>query len=225
VFANDRLLRIEGAEELARKGVVFEPLQTAIEKHPALLQQYFMAHPVDLGAQKFAALHAAHASAGVLIHVPKNVELDLPLVSFHWIDAAKTAVYPHTLIVAGENSKVRVVDFLGSTDPKGVGLACGLNDLLVGPGAKVDYVCFQRWGSAVTSFQLQLHAGGERRGSSQPVRESRSGVRPAGEPEHPGGRWGAQRNAGAVGGERPAGVRPADPAVSRRAQHLERPSL
>ena len=183
VFANDRLVRIEGAEELAKKGVVFEPLATAIEKHPALLQKYFMAHPVDLGAQKFAALHAAHASAGVLIHVPKNVELELPLVSYHWIDAAKTAVYPHTLIVAGENAKVRVVDFLGSTDPKGGGLACGLNDLLVGPGAKVDYVCFQRWGTAVTSFQLnstRVEKDGEARslfvnlGAAYARQESRS---------------------------------------------------
>ena len=183
VFANDRLVRIEGAEELARKGVVFEPLSTAIEKHPALLQKYFMAHPVDLGAQKFAALHAAHASAGVLIHVPKNVELDLPLVSYHWIDAAKTAVFPHTLIVAGENAKLKVVDFLGSTDVRGCGLACGLNDLLVGPGAKVDYVCLQRWGSAVTSFQLnstRVEKDGEARslfvnlGAAYARQESRS---------------------------------------------------
>ena len=183
VFANDRLIRIEGAEELAKKGVVFEPLASAIEKHPALLQQHFMAHPVDLGAQKFAALHAAHASAGVLIHVPKNTELNLPLVSYHWIDGAKTSVFPHTLIVAGENSRVRVVDFLGSTDPKGGGLSCGLNDLLVGPGAKVDYVCFQRWGTKVTSFQLnstRVERDGEARslflnlGAAYARQESRS---------------------------------------------------
>ncbi len=72
VFANDRLLHFEGGEELQKKGVIFESLSGALQKHPDLLQKYFMAHPVDLGAQKFAALHAAHASAGVLIHVPKK---------------------------------------------------------------------------------------------------------------------------------------------------------
>jgi Fe-S cluster assembly protein SufD len=155
----------------------------ALEKHPALLEKYFMAHPVDLGAQKFAALHAAHASAGVLIHVPKNVELELPLVAFHWLDGAESAVFPHTLIVAGENSKVTMVDFLGSTDARGAGLACGVNDLLVGVGAKVNYVGLQQWGSAVTSFQLnstRVEKDGEARslfvnlGAAYARQESRS---------------------------------------------------
>ena len=183
VFANDRLLHFEGGEELRKKGVIFESLSGALQKHPDLLQKYFMAHPVDLGAQKFAALHAAHASAGVLIHVPKNVELELPLVSFHWLDGDESSVFPHTLIVAGENSKVTVVDFLASTNKEGVGLACGLNDLLVGPGAKVDYVCLQQWGKQVTSFQLnstRVEKDGEARslfvnlGAAYARQESRS---------------------------------------------------
>ena len=183
VFANDRLLHFEGGEELRKKGVIFESLSGALQKHPDLLQKYFMAHPVDLGAQKFAALHAAHASAGVLIHVPKNVELELPLVSFHWLDGDESSVFPHTLIVAGENSKVTVVDFLASTNEKGMGLACGLNDLLVGPGAKVDYVCLQQWGKQVTSFQLnstRVEKDGEARslfvnlGAAYARQESRS---------------------------------------------------
>ncbi|HCP06294.1 MAG TPA: Fe-S cluster assembly protein SufD [Verrucomicrobiales bacterium] len=183
VFANDRLLYLEGSEKLAQQGVVFESLSVALEKHPALLEKYFMAHPVDLGAQKFAALHAAHASAGVLIHVPKNVELELPLVAFHWLDGAESAVFPHTLIVAGENSKVTMVDFLGSTDARGAGLACGVNDLLVGVGAKVNYVGLQQWGSAVTSFQLnstRVEKDGEARslfvnlGAAYARQESRS---------------------------------------------------
>ena len=183
VFANDRLLHFEGGEELQKKGVVFESLSGALQKHPDLLQKYFMAHPVDLGAQKFAALHAAHASAGVLIHVPKNVELELPLVSFHWLDGDESSVFPHTLIVAGESSKVTVVDFLASTNEEGVGLACGLNDLLVGPGAKVDYVCLQQWGKQVTSFQLnstRVEKDGEARslfvnlGAAYARQESRS---------------------------------------------------
>jgi Fe-S cluster assembly protein SufD len=183
VFANDRLLYLEGSEKLAQQGVVFESLSVALEKHPALLEKYFMAHPVDLGAQKFAALHAAHASAGVLIHVPKNVELEFPLVAFHWLDGAESAVFPHTLIVAGENSKVTMVDFLGSTDARGAGLACGVNDLLVGVGAKVNYVGLQQWGSAVTSFQLnstRVEKDGEARslfvnlGAAYARQESRS---------------------------------------------------
>ena len=183
VFSNDRLLHIEGGEELAKQGVVFESLAGALQKHPALLEKHFMAHPVDLGAQKFAALHAANASAGVLIFVPKNVEVKLPLVSFHWLDGNESAVFPHTLIVTEENAKVTVVDFLGSTEAGGAGLACGLNDLLVGAGSKVEYVSLQEWGSKVTSFQLnstRVERDGEARslfvnlGAAYARQESRS---------------------------------------------------
>jgi Fe-S cluster assembly protein SufD len=119
----------------------------------------------------------------VLIYVPKNVEVKLPLVSFHWLDGDESAVFPHTLIVTGENAKVTVVDFLGSTEVGGKGLACGLNDLLVGPGAKVDYVCLQQWGSQVTSFELnsaRVEKDGEARslfvnlGAAYARQESRS---------------------------------------------------
>ena len=183
VFANDRMLQMEGGEELVKQGVIFESLSGALEKHPELLKKYFMAHPVDLGAQKFAAYHAAHASAGVLIVVPKNVEVKLPLVSYHWLDGNESEVFPHTLIVAEENAKVTVVDFLGSTELGGKGLACGLNDLLVGPGAKVEYVGLQQWGSQVTSFQLnstRVERDGEARslfvnlGAAYARQESRS---------------------------------------------------
>ena len=183
IFSNDRLLHLEGGEELLKKGVIFESLGGALQKHPALLEKYFMSHPVDLGAQKFAALHAAHASAGVLIHVPKNVEIELPLVAFHWLDGSEGAVFPHTLIVAESHAKVTVVDFFGSTDRNSTGLACGVNDLLVGPGAKVDYICFQRWGSKMTSFQLnstRVEKDGEARslfvnlGAAYARQESRS---------------------------------------------------
>jgi Fe-S cluster assembly protein SufD len=111
------------------------------------------------------------------------VELELPLVSFHWLDGDESSVFPHTLIVAGESSKVTVVDFLASTNEEGVGLACGLNDLLVGPGAKVDYVCLQQWGKQVTSFQLnstRVEKDGEARslfvnlGAAYARQESRS---------------------------------------------------
>lgn len=183
IFANDRLISLEKGEELKREGVIFESLAGALAKHPDLLEKHFMAHPVDLGAEKFAALHASQASAGVLIFVPKNVEVKLPLVSFHWLDGNEAAVFPHTLIVAGENAKVTVVDFFGSTEAGGRGLACGLNDLLVGPGAKVEYVCLQEWGSQVTSFQLnstRVERDGEARslfvnlGAAYARQESRS---------------------------------------------------
>jgi len=66
---------------------------------------------------------------------------------------------------------------------EGKGLACGVTDLLVGPGAKVDLICFQRWGSKVTSFQLnstRVEKDGEARslfvnlGAAYARQESRS---------------------------------------------------
>lgn len=154
VFANDNLLDFqEISSELSSRGVIWEPLHTAAAKHEALLKKYFMARPIELGSQKFAALHEAFCRGGMLLYVPKNVEVKLPLTSFYWLCGEVAFCMPHTLIIAEANSKVTIVDFFRSY-ANAPGLACNVNDLYVGQGAQVTYVAVQNWSEKVHSFQL-----------------------------------------------------------------------
>ncbi|OHE89027.1 MAG: Fe-S cluster assembly protein SufD, partial [Verrucomicrobia bacterium RIFCSPLOWO2_12_FULL_64_8] len=85
------------------------------------------------------------------------------------------AVFPHTLVVAEENTRVTVVDLFASAD-SAAHFAVGANDLYAGHGAQLTYVAAQNWSGDSLSFQLNstvvrrdarvlslnLHLGGRR---------------------------------------------------------------
>lgn len=155
VFANDQLLSREVfADELERKGVIWAPIEKAITEHEDVFRKYFMTQDVVLGGRKFAALHQALVKSGTFLHVPRGVELELPIEVFHWLDGEGGSTFPHTLLVAEDMSRVTLVDYFQSSERSAPGLACGVNDLILGQGAKLTYVCVQDWGDSVKALQI-----------------------------------------------------------------------
>ncbi len=181
IFANNRLAgRGELSAAVAQQGVIFDTLQNALLKRGDLVREHLLTQPSKLGSEKFAALHEAFLEDGAFVFVPKGVEVALPVGVFHYACGAGAAVFPHTLVVAADNSKVTVVDFFRSacapgpqTQDPGPHFACGGNDLHVGHGAQATYVATQEWSRSSLSFQfnatvarrdsrvlsLNLHAG------------------------------------------------------------------
>jgi len=176
IFAGDQLVRRDVlSEKLRQRGVIFQPLERAMVEHAELFRKHFMSQPAILGSAKFAALHQAMVSSGTFLYVPRGVEIDLPIEIFHWLHGENAAVFPHLLLVTDELAKVTVIETFRSLDQQGSGFACGVNDLIAGPGAKVTYVCAQEWGSNAVALQmnsttvdheasamsLNLHLGGK----------------------------------------------------------------
>lgn len=155
VMANDQVLSQEWlGETLRQKGVIWLPLGQALEEHPELVAKYFMREEALLGGQKFAALHESQVRTGTFLYVPKGVRIDLPVEGFHWLHGTGGSVFPHTLIVAEERAEVTVIDYYQSSDAEAPGLACAVNDLWVGAGAKVTYVTAQNWSRQALAFQI-----------------------------------------------------------------------
>ena len=150
VLGNNTLLHRESS---LPEGVIFETLETAASKHADLFKKYFMAQPVELGSRKYAALHKARLAGGAFLFVPANTSVQLPIEIFQWVEGANASVFPHTLIVCGENSSVTVLDYFKSAD-KHASLACGVNDLHLAAGAKLTYVSVQDWSRETTAFHL-----------------------------------------------------------------------
>ena len=117
-----------------------------------------MSTEVSLGSAKFAALHQALVSTGTFLFVPRGVEIDQPIEIFHWLAGENATVFPHLLLVTDELAKVTVIEHFRSLDRNQRGFACGVNDLLAGPGAKVTYVCAQNWGDNVVALQMNTTA-------------------------------------------------------------------
>src|ERR1700704_1054688 len=155
IFAGDQLIQRDViSEQLKKRGVIFQPLERAMVEHADLFRKHFMSQPAVLGSAKFAALHKALVSSGTFLYVPRGVEIELPIEIFHWLYGDNASVFPHLLLVTDELAKVTVIEHFRSLDRHLAGFACGVNDLIAGPGAKVTYVCAQTWGENVRALQM-----------------------------------------------------------------------
>jgi Fe-S cluster assembly protein SufD len=155
IFANDQLIeRDVVSEDLKKRGVIFQPLERAMVEHADLFQKYFMSTEAKLGSAKFAALHKAFVSSGTFLFLPRGVEIEQPIEIFHWLRHDNVSIFPHLLLVTDELAKVTVIEHFRSCNRTAPGFACGVNDLIAGPGAKVTYVCAQNWGENVLALQM-----------------------------------------------------------------------
>jgi Fe-S cluster assembly protein SufD len=155
IFADDHLLRRDPLQQkLLAAGVILKPLERAIIEHEDLFRRHFMAQPSMLGSAKFAALHEAFVKSGTFVYVPKGVEVELPIEIFHWLHGENASVFPHTLLIADELAKVTVIEHFRSAHPDRNGFACGVNDLVAGRGAKLNYVCTQNWNDKALGVQI-----------------------------------------------------------------------
>jgi Fe-S cluster assembly protein SufD len=155
IFAGDQLIERDViSDQLKKRGVIFQSLERAMVEHADLFRKHFMSQPSILGSAKFAALHQALVSSGTFLYVPRGVEIELPIEIFHWLNSENTCAFPHLLLVTDELAKVTVIEHFRSVNEHAPGFACGVNDLVAGPGAKVTYVCAQNWADNVVALQM-----------------------------------------------------------------------
>lgn len=138
---------------LAQQGVWFGDLDRAIVERPDLVAPNLHAL-VQTDRSKFTALHAAFRTAGTFLSVPAGVEIALPLQTMTWIDAEGAAVFPHTLLVVGENAEITFIDRYGSP-PLDRCLSDAVVEIHAGPGSRVRYVALQEYGDGVTHLSVQ----------------------------------------------------------------------
>jgi Fe-S cluster assembly protein SufD len=155
IFVGDQLIERDViSDQLKKRGVIFQSLERAMVEHAELFRKHFMSQPAILGSAKFAALHQALVSSGTFLYVPRGVEIELPIEIFHWLNGENASAFPHLLLVTDELAKVTVIEHFRSVNEHAPGFACGVNDLVAGPGAKVTYVCAQNWADNVIALQM-----------------------------------------------------------------------
>ncbi len=138
---------------LAAEGVIFTDLDAAARDHPELVEPYLHAL-VPTSRTKFTALHGAFRTGGTFLYVPPGVVVEAPLQTLTWLDADGAAVFPHTLIVVGEDAEVTFIDRYASPD-LGRALAVAIAEIHTGPASRVRYVSIQEWGQGVTHLGIQ----------------------------------------------------------------------
>jgi len=158
VFGDNFLVDFEGvSEELAAKGVIWQPLRQAAVEHPELVQRYFLSEDNHLGSEKLLALHNAFFHGGSFLYVPQGVEIEAPILAYYWSMNCHEAIFPHTLLVVEDHAKVDFVDFYGSDDACCPALSCGVGTIYAGRGAKVFRKIVQNFNADALSFQLEAN--------------------------------------------------------------------
>src|SRR5918998_5135559 len=137
-------------EELSRKGVVFTDLHTALTENEDLVRERLF-ELVPEGYDKFAALSAAAFSGGSFLYVPRGVDVEMPVQSYHWLDVLGS-IMPRTLVIVEEGASVTYIDEYASADGEEPAFSNGAVELYAGQGASLRYVSLQNWGRNVLHF-------------------------------------------------------------------------
>jgi len=130
------------------QGVIFVDTDTAVQKYPDLVREYF-GTVIPISDNKFAALNSAVWSGGSFVYVPKGVHVEIPLQAYFRINAANMGQFERTLIIADEGSYVHYVE--GCTAPIYTtdSLHAAVVEIVVKKGARVRYTTMQNWSSNV----------------------------------------------------------------------------
>ena len=143
--------------ELTSKGVIFMELTAAAREHPDLLKEHFFTDvPVD--EHRFTALHGAFHSDGLIVYVPRQVEVEIPLEALRRIDDGGS-VFPHTTILVDEQASLTFVDRFTSEEFSDPALCASVVEVEARRGATVNYISLQEWGRSVQHFQTQRFTG------------------------------------------------------------------
>lgn len=143
--------QISLAPELAQQGVVFTDLHTAEQIYPQLLEKV-IGKVVKPSEGKFAALAASLAQTGVLLYVPRGVEITQPLHSLLWGPGNHLAHISHVLVWIEDGASATYVHEYASPTETGQTLHVGLVEVHVGAGANLRFVELQSWGENVWNF-------------------------------------------------------------------------
>lgn len=141
-------------QELADQGVILTDLQTALHDQPQLIHDYFMTQAVTATENKLTAFHRAFVKNGVVLSVPDNVRIELPIESLLIQNADNLQTYvPHVLIVAGRNSEVSYVERFSTVGKSEQAISANIVvEIIAKDGALVKYAAVDELGAAVTTY-------------------------------------------------------------------------
>ncbi len=135
----------------------------AMQTAPQLLEK-FSGSVIKPGEEKFGALTAAMAENGVLLYVPRGVEVDTPLHSLLWAAGAGVASFNRILVYLEDGASATYVHESSSPASQSrPGMHGGLIEIHVGAEARLRFVELQSFGENIWNFtheRVKVEANG-----------------------------------------------------------------
>ena len=168
-IADDRVVARSLSPAAAKAGVVVDTVTHALAADPDLaavvraMTEGGASLPAD---DKMAQVARALAPVGVLVHVPKNVVLDDPIVVRWGAGTPGRGLISRTLVNVGENAQVKVLEEQVATEAhatadSGQSLWWGTSEVNLGRGANLSYAAQQDFAQNTLAF-VNRHAALDR---------------------------------------------------------------
>ena len=164
-IADDRVVARALSPDAGRAGVVVDTLTHGLAEHPQLAQS--VRAMIEGGASlpdddKLAQAARALAPMGVLVHVPRGVVLDDPIVVRWGAGTPGRGLISRTLVDIGENAQVKVLEEQVTTEAHataddGQSLWWGTSEVRLGQGANLSFGAQQDFGPNTLAF-VNRHA-------------------------------------------------------------------
>ena len=131
-------------EDLAKLGVLFTDMDSAVREHPEIVQRY-LGTVIPPGDNKFAALNSAVWSGGSFVYVPAGVHVEMPLQAYFRINSENAGQFERTLIIAEEGASVHYVEGCSAPVYTTDSLHSAVVELIAKPGSRIRYTTIQNW--------------------------------------------------------------------------------
>lgn len=136
-------------------GLIFEPICTAVYKHPELILENFRAQDEQMGCKKYLYLHAAYLQNGYLLCLPENLKLSEHINIIQVLDKNAAAIFPTNIIVAKANTECTIFETYLSTDPSFSGFCCTYNSVHLDKHAKLFKKTIQNFNLNTLSYHIE----------------------------------------------------------------------
>ncbi|MYY58485.1 Fe-S cluster assembly protein SufD [Lactobacillus salivarius] len=150
-YASDKA-QIKLPQEFLDKGVIVEDFEDALVNHEDIMKKYFMEKGLKMDDNRLLAEHVANLQSGVLVYVPKNVDLETPLTCEYIQNSRVEGDYAHhVLIVTEANSSLSYVERL-KTDGDKSNTANIVVEVIAGNGSRIHFASVDNLSKNTTAY-------------------------------------------------------------------------
>lgn len=150
-YASDKA-QVKLPQEFLDKGVIVEDFEDALVNHEGIMKKYFMEKGLKMDDNRLLAEHVANLQSGVLVYVPKNVDLETPLTCEYIQNSRVEGDYVHhVLIVTEANSLLSYVERL-KTDGDKSNTANIVVEVIAGDGSRIHFASVDNLSKNTTAY-------------------------------------------------------------------------
>ncbi len=135
-------------ESLAKLGVIFCDMDTALREHPEIVKKY-LGTVVPYADNKFAALNSAVWSGGSFVYVPRGVKVPMPLQAYFRINTKNVGQFERTLIVVEDGADVHYIEGCSAPSYSTNSLHAAVVEVIAHKNSRVRYTTLQNWSGNV----------------------------------------------------------------------------